>query len=75
MQIGSNQQAFSMAQMGMQAGFNQLNQSSETLANPNETDKAEALIETKQAENLVSANLKAAKAADDNIGTLLDIMA
>lgn len=74
MQIANNN-PFLTAQQGMQNGYQQLNKNSEILANPNQPDKAEALIDTKQAENLVSANLKAAKAADDRIGTLLDILA
>ncbi|WP_024851128.1 hypothetical protein [Hydrogenovibrio kuenenii] len=60
---------------GMQKGFNQLDQASKDIANPNQTDKAPDLIQTKQSENQVEASAKSFKAANDRIGTLLDIMA
>jgi len=66
---------FNQAYQGIQTGFTQLNQTSEKIADPNQTDKAEALIEQLTAKNLVETNVKSMKAADERIGTLLDISA
>lgn len=60
---------------GMRKGFDQLDKASQQVANPNEPDKASGLIETKQSETQVQASAKSFKAADDRIGTLLDVIA
>ncbi|MBD3821591.1 hypothetical protein [Hydrogenovibrio sp. JE_KL2] len=60
---------------GMQKGFEQLDQASKDIANPNQPDKASGLVQTKFSETQVEASTKSLKAADDRIGTLLDIMA
>lgn len=60
---------------GMQKGFEQLDQASKELANPNQPDKENGLVQTKFSETQVEASTKSLKAADDRIGTLLDIMA
>lgn len=60
---------------GMRKGFGQLDKASKELANPNQPNKASGLIETKQSETQVEASAKSFKAANDQIGTLLDVMA
>lgn len=74
MQISSSDSIY-MAQKGIQNGYDKLNKNSEILATPNSPEIAGALIDNKTAENLVSANLKTIKAADERLGTLLDILA
>ncbi|WFE68358.1 hypothetical protein P8S54_09065 [Thiomicrospira sp. R3] len=65
--------AMSQAYAGMQTGFNNLTQTSAKLADPNQLDKTQSLIEHKQDAQLVEVNAKALKTADNMIGTLLDI--
>lgn len=71
MQISGN--PFISAYQGMQNGFNQLGKESEVLASPNRPDKTEALVNLKQDEVQVQASAKAAKTADNMIGTIIDI--
>jgi flagellar hook protein FlgE len=63
------------AYSGIQTGFNNLAQTSQQLANPNQPDKAQALVQHKLDANLVEVNAKSLKTADQMIGTLLDVMA
>lgn len=73
MQISNN--VFMTAYQGVQTGYNQLDQNSQKLANPNNPDKAEAIIDNLSAKNQVETNLKVIKNDNDRLGTLLDIMA
>ena len=65
----------SSAQQGMQQGFDNLKERSERLASPNNPDATGDLVSLSQDEKLVQSSAKALKAADDNLGTLLDIIA
>lgn len=60
---------------GMQEGFNRLDAASQQLANPNQTDKTQALLELPKQTLQVEASAKAVKAHDDMIGSIIDIMA
>lgn len=73
MQVSSSAAAY--AYQGMQDGFNRLTENSQQLANPNNTEIAEPLIELKQNETQVQASAKSFKSYDEMIGTLIDIMA
>lgn len=73
MDISNN--PFASAYQGIQNGFQQLDKNSEVLSSPNQPDKTEALVNLKQDETQVQASAKAVKAADDMIGTIIDIFA
>lgn len=61
---------------GINNGFERLADSAHQMANPDRSSEiAENLIETQQASTQVQTSAKALKTTDDNIGTLLDIMA
>ncbi|WP_044410554.1 hypothetical protein [Thiomicrospira microaerophila] len=63
------------AYSGIQTGFNNFTQTSQQLADPNQPDKTQALVQQKLDANLVEVNAKALKTADQMIGRLLDVMA
>ncbi len=67
---------------GMNAGFNQIDQSAATIARQagtepsrSDNDLNDALIQQKQATSTWLANAKGLQVAQSNMGTLLDIMA
>jgi len=66
---------FTHAYQGIQNGYSQLNKDSAVLASPNQPDKTEALVHLNQNETQVQASAKAVKAADETLGTIIDIMA
>lgn len=72
---GTNNSALLNAYQGMQNGFNGLNENSQKIANPSSEKQLEALVDVKLDANQVQASAKAVKAADDAIGTIIDIMA
>lgn len=73
MEVSNSAAAY--AYQGMQDGFNRLADNSQQLANPNNVNKTEPLVELKQNETQVQASAKSFKSYDEMIGTLIDIMA
>lgn len=75
MQVSGSNSALLNAYQGMQNGLNGLNENSQKIANPNLTEQLDALVDAKLDANQVQASAKAVKAADEAIGTIIDIMA
>ena len=69
--------AWSSALTGMNAGFNQIEQSANTIAQRSVTKNNDngALVQQKQATHQVQANVKGLQVAQSNMGALLDISA
>ncbi|KUJ75315.1 hypothetical protein AVO42_08255 [Thiomicrospira sp. XS5] len=73
MDISTSANAY--AYQGIQNGFNQLDSTSAKLADMNNPDKAEPLVDLKQSETQVQSSAKALKTGNDMLGTIIDIMA
>ncbi|MDY0137896.1 MAG: hypothetical protein RBS36_12070 [Thiomicrospira sp.] len=63
------------AYQGIQNGFQQLTENSAKIASPQQTDKAEPLINHKRDAQQIEASAKAIKTYDQMIGTIIDVMA
>ncbi len=72
MDISTSANAY--AYQGIQNGFNQLDNTSAKLADMNNPDKAEPLVDLKQSETQVQSSAKALKTGNDMLGTIIDIM-